>query len=203
MRYLVVSDIHGDIRKFEDVLKQASYNPKEDQLILLGDYIDRGPHSRDVVAKVKELVEEDGAIAIKGNHDDMFIRSRYEERALELWEINGASSTLKSYEGRLEEMEKHRDWLEDNLRLYYETEEYIFVHAGLHPHTPLKAQEKDTMLWTRHNERIGLGKTVVHGHTPVRDIAYYKDQVDIDTGAVFGGKLTLLELPSHEVYTVS
>ncbi|KHE67309.1 metallophosphoesterase, partial [Halobacillus sp. BBL2006] len=121
MRYLVVSDIHGDIEKFEDVLKEASYNPKEDQLILLGDYIDRGPHSRDVVAKVIELVEHDGAIAIKGNHDDLFIRSQYEEEAMELWELNGASSTLKSYEGNLEEMKEHREWLENNLQLYYET----------------------------------------------------------------------------------
>ncbi|ASF39375.1 serine/threonine protein phosphatase [Halobacillus halophilus] len=203
MRYLVVSDIHGDIEKFEDVLQEASYNPQEDQLILLGDYVDRGPCSRDVVAKVIDLVKNDGAIAIKGNHDDLFIRSKYEKEAKKLWDLNGASTTFKSYNGNMEELRKHQEWMENNLRLYYETEEYIFVHAGLMPHIPLQEQEEQTMLWTRQTARVGLGKTVIHGHTPVRHIAYYEDQVDIDTGAVYGGKLSLLELPSHEVYTAT
>ncbi|WP_160847226.1 metallophosphoesterase family protein [Pontibacillus yanchengensis] len=203
MRYLVVSDIHGELHKLEEVLQEASFDPSEDQLILLGDYIDRGPYSRDVVAKVKELVEEHGAIAIKGNHDDLFIRSKYDGEAMKLWEMNGASSTLKSYNSVSEEMKEHREWLENHLRLYYETDQYIFVHAGLEPNVPLERQEEDTMLWTRHTETVGLGKTVVHGHTPVQHIAYYKDQVDIDTGAAYGGKLTLLELPTHKVYTAS
>ncbi|KGP71296.1 metallophosphoesterase family protein [Pontibacillus yanchengensis] len=201
MRYLVVSDIHGEFYKLEEVLQEASFDSKEDQLILLGDYIDRGPYSREVVAKVKELVEKQGAIAIKGNHDDLFIRSKDDEEAMDLWEMNGASSTLKSYNGVSEEMKEHREWLENHLRLYYETDQYIFVHAGLEPNVPLNEQKEDTMLWTRHTETIGLGKTVVHGHTPVHNIAYYKDQIDIDTGAAYGGKLTLLELPTHEVYT--
>ncbi|MFC7322932.1 metallophosphoesterase family protein [Halobacillus campisalis] len=203
MRYLVVSDIHGEIDKFESLLAKASYEPEKDQLILLGDYVDRGPNSRAVVKKVKQLVEEDGAIALKGNHDDLFIRAKYEEVAMELWKINGASSTIKSYGSNIEEVKEHQEWLKDNLSLYYETEEYIFVHAGLEPGIPVEQQEEEIMLWTRNTAKVGLGKTVVHGHTPVREISYYEDQVDIDTGAVYGGKLTLLELPTHEVYTVS
>ena len=109
MRYLVVSDIHGDIEKFEDVLQEASYNPREDQLILLGDYVDRGPCSRDVVAKVIDLVENDGAIAIKGNHDDLFIRSKYEKEAKKLWDLNGASTTFKSYNGNMDELREHQE----------------------------------------------------------------------------------------------
>lgn len=202
MRYLVVSDIHGAIEKFDNVLKDASYDPEEDQLIMLGDYIDRGPHSKDVVDKVQQLVEEDGAIAIKGNHDDLFIRSQYDKSTRRIWEMNGAGSTRESYNGDLEKMQRHREWLENHLQLYYETENFIFVHAGLHPKVPLERQQEETMLWTRHTEEIGLGKTVVHGHTPVQDVSYYEDQVDIDTGAVYGGKLTILELPSHRVYAV-
>lgn len=201
MRYLVVSDIHGIIEKFENVLKHAAYDPAEDQLILLGDYIDRGPHSREVVEKVRKLVEKDGAIAIKGNHDDLFIRSHYDQSTRQIWELNGASRTRESYNSNFDKMQRHREWLENHLQLYYETEEFIFVHAGLLPKVPLEKQEEQTMLWTRHREEIGLGKTVVHGHTPVPEVAYYEDQVDIDTGAVYGGKLTLLELPSHQVYS--
>ncbi|WP_082235365.1 metallophosphoesterase family protein [Halobacillus massiliensis] len=201
LRYLIVSDIHGEIDKLEEVLKQASYNPIEDQLVLLGDYVDRGPKSKDVVARVKQLVEKDRAVAIMGNHDDMFIRAPYDSRANRLWEMNGASKTIKSYEGASQDMKSDQQWLEDNLKLYFETNDYIFVHAGLKPGIPLEDQEKDTMIWTRHNERVGLGKTVVHGHTPVREIAYIEDQVDIDTGAAYGWKLTMLELPSHRIYT--
>nr|WP_256522340.1 metallophosphoesterase family protein [Halobacillus sp. A5] len=201
MRYLVVSDIHGDIEKFERVLKKAEYQPDKDQLILLGDYVDRGPDSREVVKKVKRLVEEDGAIALKGNHDDLFIRAKHESKAMELWKLNGASTTFQSYKHHMEEVYHDQEWMRDHLDMYYETEHYIFVHAGLKPHIPLEKQEEHTMLWTRHTDEIGLGKTVVHGHTPVEDVAYYRDHIDIDTGAVYGGKLSLLELPSHQVYT--
>ncbi|MBM7553158.1 metallophosphoesterase family protein [Thalassobacillus pellis] len=202
MRHLIVSDIHGEIGKLEKVLGQADYNPEEDCLVLLGDYVDRGPHSKEVVEKVKELVENDGAIAIKGNHDDLFIRSREDGEALELWKMNGAARTWKSYEDSPEKLEEHRQWMKQNLRLYYESDDYIFVHAGLEPKIAVEDQKEDTMLWTRHMEPIGLGKTVVHGHTPVEEVAYYNDQIDIDTGAAYGGKLSMLELPSHEVYRV-
>ncbi|MFG6149733.1 metallophosphoesterase family protein [Halobacillus sp. B23F22_1] len=202
MRYLVISDIHGEMEKFERVLDKASYCPESDQLILLGDYVDRGPQSREVVKKVKSLVENDGAIALKGNHDDLFIRAKDEKKALVQWEMNGASSTFDSYNRNAEAVREDQEWMSKHLWLYYETDKYIFVHAGLKPNTPLEKQDEFTMLWTRHTEQIGLGKTVIHGHTPVRDIAYYEDQIDIDTGAVYGGKLTILELPTHEVYTV-
>ncbi|GGF23735.1 serine/threonine protein phosphatase [Halobacillus andaensis] len=202
MRYLVVSDIHGEMEKFERVLDKASYRPEKDQLILLGDYVDRGPQSREVVKKVKELVENDGAIALKGNHDDLFIRAKDDKKAKAQWEMNGATSTFDSYNQNAEEVREDQEWMRNHLWLYYETDNYIFVHAGLKPKTPLEKQDEFTMLWTRHTEQIGLGKTVIHGHTPVREIAYYEDQIDIDTGAVYGGKLTLLELPTHEVYTV-
>ncbi|MFB5663438.1 metallophosphoesterase family protein [Alteribacillus sp. HJP-4] len=201
MRYLAVSDIHGEMSKLEEVLQKASYDPGQDQLILLGDYIDRGPHSKEVIDKVMELVEKDGAIAIKGNHDDLFIRSKYEQEMKELWEMNGATTTIESYGEDMEKLEAHRKWLENNLQLYYETEDYIFVHGGLMPNVPLDEQEERTMLWIRHSEKVGLGKTIIHGHTPVREITYDEDQIDIDTGAAYGGKLTMLELPSHNIYT--
>ncbi len=202
LRYLVVSDIHGEADKLDQVLDKAEYDPQEDQLILLGDYIDRGPSSKRVIEKVKRLVKDDSAVAIKGNHDDMFIRSKEDLEAMELWKMNGAATTIQSYEGRMEEVKEDQQWLEENLHLYYETDDYIFVHAGLEPETPLEQQDEDTLLWTRHEEKVGLGKTVIHGHTPVPEIAYYEDQIDIDTGAAYGGKLTMLELPSHKVYTV-
>lgn len=151
-RILAVSDIHGEVAKLERILEEAGYNPQYDQLILLGDYIDRG------------------------------------------------SATYHSYEGDIDLMIEHINWLRKNLSLYYETEHYIFVHAGLEPETPLEWQEEEVMLWMHNYDSINLGKLVVHGHTPVDEVEQIEDQLFIDTGASVGGKLSLVVFPSMLVY---
>ncbi len=85
-RILVISDIHGEIDKFKKLLEEIQYNAKQDQLILLGDYVDRGPNARAVLEKVKELKEE-GAFVLKGNHEDMMIKALTtdEERSWNHW----------------------------------------------------------------------------------------------------------------------
>lgn len=198
-RILVCSDIHGEIHKFQDVLNDANYNEKSDQLILLGDYVDRGKYSKEVIEFIIELVEE-GAIALKGNHEELFIHSFYNEEYKDIWYRNGGKKTLDSYNGDLNLIERHICWLEDNLQLYYETDDYIFVHAGLEPDVPLEWQDEETILWSRNEEIIGLGKLIVHGHTPVDCVKQIGDRLLIDTGAAYGGKLSLIELPSMIIY---
>jgi len=81
-RTLVMSDIHGELEMFERLLSDVKYDPDQDQLILLGDYVDRGPNSRKVLDKVIELKAE-GALVLKGNHEDLMIKAltTNEERA--------------------------------------------------------------------------------------------------------------------------
>lgn len=198
-RILACSDIHGEIDKLYNVLDEANYHPKQDILVLLGDYIDRGYYSKEVMEYVMELVR-DGAIALMGNHEKLFVDSLYNEDMRDVWIANGGLQTLDSYDYDMDIMEKHANWMKENLRMYYETEKYIFVHAGMQPQLSLEWQSEEDLLWSRHFEPILLGKTVIQGHTPFDEVEFIHDRIFIDTGACMGGKLSLLELPSLHIY---
>lgn len=218
-RYLLISDIHGGLETFEELLEQIKYDATNDQLVLLGDYIDRGSDARGVVNKVMDLQKE-GAIVLRGNHDDMLIAAvNNEENAWKRWEKNGALPTLQSYDKKITTMEipqtdefkKHVEFL-DNLDYYYETDDYIFVHGGVDPNIPLEQTDPYTLVWIREKFHKGYTgkKTVVFGHTRTPILHKDKENTDvyfgsnniigIDGGAVYGGQLNCLELPSKNVY---
>lgn len=198
-RILCCSDIHGCWDKFKTAMdaNHAGYHPDSDQLILLGDYIDRGSDSRKVVEAVIRL-QQKGAIVLRGNHEDLCISALSGEAgAMELWMRNGGDKTLDSYEGNQDALDKHVEWMKI-LPRYYETEHYIFVHASPKPRVPMNEQSGADLTWGRHNSEVGLGKLVVHGHTPVRMPVAIQDQLFIDTAAVFNGKLTVIALSDIE-----
>ncbi len=141
-RTLVISDIHGELTLFEELLQTAGYNPDQDQLILLGDYIDRGPDSKRVLEKVMEL-KDGGAVVLKGNHEDMMDRAfkTDDERTWKNWiNRNGGTETLKSYgfaesDFKVEEEEPfvkptiHSDELEEHISFHPESR-YILGMGG-------------------------------------------------------------------------
>ncbi|MBP2239503.1 fructose-1,6-bisphosphatase [Cytobacillus eiseniae] len=97
---LAISDIHGEIKKFERLLELVQYNKDQDQLLLLGDFVDRGPHSRAVLDKVIQL-QSDGAIALIGNHEKMMIDAFCGDPLnLKRWYYNGGIKTLQNYNFR-------------------------------------------------------------------------------------------------------
>lgn len=234
-RTLVISDIHGELDLFEELLKQVNYDPNEDQLILLGDYIDRGANSIGVLDKVIQL-KEAGAIVLKGNHEDMMVKAMLtdEERAWKNWtNRNGGSQTLQSYgfseeqfiikeDEPFEKPSIHSDKLDEHLQFiqsldyFVETDDVIFVHAGVHPDKSITDTDPYELIWIRdifHNGYCGE-KTVIFGHTPTKNLHKDKDKQDysvyfgdnriigIDGAAVYGGQLNCLELPSRTVYFV-
>lgn len=220
-RQLIISDIHGELEMFEQLLERMKYNPEEDQLVLLGDYVDRGPDARGVLNKVMEL-KETGAIVLRGNHDDMLLAAvKDEENAWDRWWKNGALPTLLSYDPTIteqvlpesEEFQKHIDFI-DGLDYYVETEEYIFVHGGVDPDTPVAETDPNVLTWIRDKFHKGYRgeKTVIFGHTitprlhndPENNDIYYGDNriIGIDGGAVYGGQLNGLELPSNKQYHI-
>lgn len=223
-RILAISDIHGELEKWELLMKKANYDPQKDQLILLGDYVDRGPASKGVLEKVMELHAQ-GAIALLGNHDHMMIKSFEQDRvSIERWFRNGAQKTLASYghsAGEMESgapesleltplLERHTAFL-NGLDCYYENDDYIFVHGGVHPTMPLQETDPYILMWIRDEFHHGYKgeKTVVFGHTPTENLhgkhdVYFggNNIIGIDGGAVFGGRLNCLELPSKTVYSV-
>ena len=213
MRTLVLSDPHGCYELLVNVLKKANYNPAKDQLIMLGDYIDRGPESKKVVELVMELVAG-GAIGLIGNHEKLLLAAHDDPDEFELWAINGGREALRSYGLNPFNHKSVRDIPAEHIKflaglpLYHETEDYIFVHAGLNPKTcrPETTNPHD-MLWIREKWLYApyRGKTVVSGHTPTIKIPGHQkteiwpDQgkLVIDTGAFFTGVLTVVQLPFH------
>jgi serine/threonine protein phosphatase 1 len=125
--------------------------------------------------------------------------------------INGGTSTLVSYGlvdsdagKRIDIPPEHLDFFR-GLIPYYETEDYIFVHAGLKPGISLYNQDPTDMLWIRHDfidSDYDFGKKIIFGHTPLPRPFFGAGKIGIDTGAVYGGKLTCLQLPDEIIYQV-
>lgn len=203
-RRLVVSDIHGEGHRLVQALSQARYRPGLDQLFLLGDYIDRGTDSLLTVQIVQDLVQE-GAIALKGNHDVMPGMVARDPSLMSWWAGNGGQSTLLDYMAM--PPAEVIAWL-DALPLYHEEPDCILVHAGLRPGVPLQEQSEHDLLWIR-EEFIAFyrGKPVVFGHTPTMNLHgrwapwFGPDKVGIDTGAAYGGLITVMDLDSEETWT--
>jgi serine/threonine protein phosphatase 1 len=188
IRALVISDIHGCIEQFNDLLKLVKYDSNEDNLILIGDYVDRGFYSKEVLDQVIGLYTECNIIALKGNHDQMMLDA-FNRDADSLWLNNGGYQTVESYVGNdffdggfdwdryIEAKEfiktnfpHHLEFL-SKLPLYYEDEKHIYVHAGLNPmYEDWKTQQPtDDFLWIREmffNNKTSVEKNVVFGHTP-------------------------------------
>lgn len=231
-RTLVISDIHGELKKFEQLLGEVEYDPEFDQLILLGDYVDRGPNSKGVIEKVMSL-KEAGALLLKGNHEDLMIKALTTdiERSWNHWiKLCGGDKTLFSYgfseidiaasEEKFQKPELHSSTLNKHLEFiqglenYIETSDYMFVHAGVHPTTPIVETDPHILMWIRDEFHKGYNgeKIVIFGHTETnslhRDInnnnVYFGSNriVGIDGGAVYGGQLNCLELPSQKVFSV-
>jgi serine/threonine protein phosphatase 1 len=216
MRRLAVSDIHGEGRRLVQVLAKAEYDPNHDKLFLLGDYIDRGSDVKFTVDLVRQLVK-DGAVALKGNHDAMPGEvSRCKDGLscsgdLSWWvHRNGGDATYRSYEGI--PPQDVIDWL-DSLPIYHEEDDVILVHAGFVPGIPVSEQPEGNLLWIRdefYNYYNGP-KTVVFGHTPTYYLHSMGDNqfvpwhsnhcVGIDTGAAYGGPLTLVDIDTWQTWT--
>ncbi|PWB80029.1 MAG: serine/threonine protein phosphatase [Candidatus Methylomirabilota bacterium] len=196
-----IGDIHGCLDPLRRLIAQIRLS-ETDEVIFLGDYIDRGPDSRGVMDYLLTLSGR--YTFLMGNHERMFLDFlQGKERALFLY--NGGTATLDSYGGLRQIPAAHLAFL-DRLRLYHETPEYFFVHAGIRPEIPLQAQDERDLLWIREEFYAYAGrfpKTVVFGHTPMREALIEADRIGIDTACVYGNKLTCLILPSRDVIQVS
>ncbi len=213
-RLFAIGDIHGCPDELAAMLR-AIKPEANDTVVFVGDYVDRGPSSREVIQQVLELSKSGPeVIALKGNHEDMMLSflgldGHYGESFL----FNGGAITLDSYGVRESEVERaieripeeHLNFLR-GLALSYWRPPYFFVHAGILPHRQLMEQDPEDMLWIRqefifHPHRADA--IVVFGHTPMRDVLIdlpYK--IGIDTGLVYGAKLTCVDFTEGVAYQV-
>ena len=134
-RTLVFGDIHGCLLAFDTILNEINLTEK-DTIILLGDYIDRGPDSKGVIDRVIELREKYNVIALKGNHEEIMEHAGDGLADYVWWRTVGGDTTLFSFNCDVEDIEEPYWEFIDSLELYHETEDYIFVHAGLKARHP-------------------------------------------------------------------
>ncbi|MFH1057219.1 MAG: metallophosphoesterase family protein [Pseudomonadota bacterium] len=207
---LAVGDLHARYDLLERLLGELLPKlPADVRLVFLGDYIDRGPDAARVVARLIALAaERPGTVFLMGNHERMLLDA-LEGLRVPIFLHNGGLETLASYGLGPDDLGRvpaaHLDFLR-GLGLFYETDAYVFVHAGLRPGLPLDRQHERDLLWIRdefYNQDHGLGKTVVFGHTPFGQPLVRPGLIGIDTGAVYGNHLTCLLLPETEFFSLS
>jgi serine/threonine protein phosphatase 1 len=217
-RLLAVGDIHGCVEELERLLEAVAPQPA-DQLVFLGDYIDRGPASSAVVdLLVRERARLPRTVFLRGNHEDMllgFLSLDGGHGDAFLW--NGGDKTIASYGVEMTPggvppetvaaalPAAHVSFLCDT-RLSFVAGRYTFVHAGIRPGIPLERQDREDLLWIREEflrQDHGLPTTVVFGHTPRREVTLdLPCKIGLDTGAVYGGKLSCLDLSDFVLYQV-
>lgn len=196
-----IGDVHGCLDPLRRLMDQIHLS-EMDEVVFIGDYVDRGPDSKGVIDYLLTL--RGRYTFLMGNHERMFLDFlQGKERFLFLY--NGGEATLESYGGVGEIPAAHLDFL-NRLIPYYEADEYLFVHGGIRPGIPLQDQDPRDLLWIREEFYAYPGrypKTVVFGHTPMREVLMEEDRIGIDTACVYGNKLTCLVLPSRRVIQVS
>jgi serine/threonine protein phosphatase 1 len=208
-RILVIGDIHGYLNKLVQLMGMLGPYREDDLIVFLGDYIDRGPNSKEVVDYIIDLKKRHSrTICLLGNHEMMFMD--YLSQGKDKWSflLNGGIETLHSYQltetaDEMEIPEGHMVFF-NSLLPYYETEDYIFVHAGLKIGVPLSEQRLDDLLWIRGDfleKNYDFGKLVIFGHSPFAEPLVTPWKIGLDTGAGYGGMLTALELPTFKFYS--
>ncbi|RMG23107.1 MAG: serine/threonine protein phosphatase [Bacteroidetes bacterium] len=220
MRKIAISDIHGCAKTFKILLKEGVRLRQEDQLYLLGDYVDRGPDVKGVIDFIWELKEQNYQVhCLRGNHEAMMLEAIQGGNPLELWLANGGRATLESFGADYVE-QIPRAYLDFAQSLDYvlEVDEYILVHAGLNFSSPNPLEPCEDMLWIRWwYDEIDYdwlqNRYIVHGHTPVpwQDIRQMHKKldarrfIDIDNGcfAFFRpnlGQLCAFDLTHRQLY---
>ena len=208
----VIGDIHGSSELLAELLEKITPLAKNDSVIFIGDYIDRGPDSKGVIDIVLKLrAEHHRVITLMGNHELMLLNAINGNAEKEFLSMGG-EATLKSYDIPPESINElttmlppnHLAFLQDLLP-YWEDEDYIYVHAGLQPGVHLTQQSPDWLFWSREdfiNSAYDYGKKVIYGHTPYDKPKMDANKIGIDTGAVYGGALTCLVLPENRFIAI-
>ncbi|MEW6220553.1 MAG: metallophosphoesterase [Thermodesulfobacteriota bacterium] len=207
-RIFAIGDVHGCRRQLVELLARLPLDRRRDTIVFLGDYLDRGPDGKGVVETVCRL-QDDGVrvVPLLGNHEYLLLeyhRSR-DPALLPLLHRDGLEATLASYGAphlrAVHELgflpDRHRELL-FSLLPYWETPDFIFVHAGLVPGLPLAEHDLPSLCETRGDfltRETSGGKRVIFGHTPFATPLVTPTRIGIDTGAVYGNLLTAVELP--------
>jgi serine/threonine protein phosphatase 1 len=211
-RLIAIGDIHGCVHAL-DALVDAIGPMASDTLVFLGDLIDQGPNSREVLECIIQLQAHSRVVLIRGNHEEMLFAARdsKDEQALRFWENCGGVAMLNSYRfgaGLSDIPDEHWSLLEGGVP-YFETGEYIFTHANYLPETPMTEQPSHQLRWALFDPEDAhahiSGKPVTVGHTEQRDgeILDLGFAACIDTACWRYGWLTALDRTGNTAWQAS
>lgn len=230
MRIYAVGDIHGRADLLNDLLNLVAddMNDADElvvRLVFLGDYVDRGFHSKEVIERLVELKNQtSGLHFLKGNHEQAMAQFLNDASVGHVWLEYGGLETLHSYgvhcvrsssdtgafEQAREELneklpESHRQFLSE-LEISVEYGDYFFVHAGVRPGVALADQDEEDLLWIRDDfirSNAKHEKVIVYGHTPSESPVDKAARIGVDTGAYMTGRLTAVALQDRDRYFIS
>lgn len=226
VRLYAVGDVHGcaDLLKgaFDriDADRALSVSPRTIE-VFLGDLIDRGTASRQVVDLLIERGQRHEVVCLKGNHEDIALQFLSSPHLFGDWARIGGRETLLSYgivpiAHEPEEMSAmaqafgaalppaHRRFLLE-LRAFFACGDFFFVHAGIKPGVPLDRQREADLLWIRQeflNWDATYEKIIVHGHTPVAEPEFRTNRINLDTGAYATGRLSCLRIEGSDLHLI-
>lgn len=235
MRIYAIGDIHGYRAELERAHRliaadRARVGDDGAQVVHLGDLCDRGPDTRGVIDfLLAGAARGEPWITLKGNHDRLMSYFLEDEPRIDPYMLVGWSwfndgvggiETLASYgvavakKERLYQLhERARDAVPETHKAFlaalptsYETDELLFVHAGIRPGVPLDEQTETDLLWIRtefHDDKRDHGKLVIHGHTPVKTVTHYGNRLNIDTGAGYGRPISVVVIEGHKVWRLT
>ncbi|MBN1107814.1 MAG: serine/threonine protein phosphatase [Bacteroidales bacterium] len=217
-RLFAIGDIHGCFETFHELVIDELRIKKSDRLILLGDYIDRGPRSREVVDFILDLMAAGyDVIPLTGNHEAMLLESYTDPGMLYQWYMNSGETTLQSM--GVDDVKKiGSKYLNffSGLKFYESSGDFLFVHAGFNDQLADPFSDSYHMIWSSHPvyyNPLLAGRTIIHGHRPkttefVRQKIKERSRViPVDTGCVYGeelgyGYLSALEVNTMELVTI-
>ncbi len=209
-RLIAIGDIHG-CRVALDTLLEAIAPRKNDIIVTLGDYVDRGPDSKGVIDSLIELGKRTHLVGLLGNHEEMMLDVVRNGRSHHSWLRYGGVETLDSYgfNGDLGFLSPDHDRFFDSLGDYFVIGDYFFTHAAYDPDAPLEHQTSDMLRWYSLTDGLPSphqsGKVAIVGHTANRDgeILDMGHLVCIDTYCYGGGWLTAIDVKSRQLWQAS
>ncbi len=215
MKRFVVGDIHGAHKALVQCLKRSKFDPTKDLLISLGDICDGWPEVNKVM---DELLRIKSLKMILGNHDAWTLRWMKDGWMEDIWTSQGGLATMESYRrDRTNVPESHKNLLRSAV-LFLELNNKLFVHGGINPALEIAKQDPELLLWDRDllNDAISVNKRnpdhrygqwddIFVGHTTTEVYKTLKpihacNVWAIDTGGGWSGKLTLMDIDSHEYW---
>lgn len=224
MRTIIIGDIHGCYDEFISLLKKIQYKKKKDKLILLGDLMDRGPKSWEMLQIAMRLKKEcpESFYMIRGNHDQYILEEPLDMEMSMIWWAVGKEEMKKSFKKHKDDYKKYAGWIEENMKIYHEEDLFRCVHAAIEKEN-FEENPVDLLVKDHGYSKKNLysGKLTIIGHTPLEGPTYYdgsgnpgeilpyhtpltlpqKGAICIDTGCVYLKKLTAMII-EEDTYTL-